>query len=222
MTIFWLLPLCGMPVWGEIASLILLCLFLVAFSSRCDHVWFSLLVIFICIIISYCYFYFYQRYYWFHHLNTSGLGLDIWWHNGKRDPSIDEYLQMCAYKTGTLARMSAKIRWVWAWCVRVFMRCVRAVQMCLQDPHARPRERQDQVSLYTCLYALTNVNIWIRVHGMGLLMRFFIFNYLLIFYINFNFVFSSAVVCGGTHGQVEAFGRFAEAIGVAFQIQDGI
>jgi geranylgeranyl pyrophosphate synthase len=70
-----------------------------------------------------------------------GQGLDIWWHNGKKDPSIPEYLQMCAYKTGTLARMSAKI---------------------------------------------------------------------------------SAVVSGANAKQVDAFGRFAEAIGVAFQIQDDL
>jgi len=38
-----------------------------------------------------------------------GQGLDIWWHNGNRNPSIDEYLQMCAYKTGTLARLSARL-----------------------------------------------------------------------------------------------------------------
>lgn len=41
-----------------------------------------------------------------------GQALDIAWHRGERDPtdiSEDEYLQMCAYKTGTLARMSAKM-----------------------------------------------------------------------------------------------------------------
>jgi geranylgeranyl pyrophosphate synthase len=38
-----------------------------------------------------------------------GQGLDIWWHSGKKNPSVNEYLQMCAYKTGTLARLSAKI-----------------------------------------------------------------------------------------------------------------
>ncbi|KAL6058646.1 Polyprenyl synthetase family protein [Balamuthia mandrillaris] len=38
-----------------------------------------------------------------------GQGLDIWWHNGGKMPSVDEYLQMCAYKTGTLARLSAKL-----------------------------------------------------------------------------------------------------------------
>ena len=38
-----------------------------------------------------------------------GQGFDIWWHAGNKEPTIDEYLQMCAYKTGTLARMSAKL-----------------------------------------------------------------------------------------------------------------
>ncbi|MFH1247122.1 MAG: polyprenyl synthetase family protein [Candidatus Micrarchaeota archaeon] len=39
-----------------------------------------------------------------------GQGMDIWWHRGnKHDVSEDEYLQMCAYKTGTLARMAAKL-----------------------------------------------------------------------------------------------------------------
>ncbi len=39
-----------------------------------------------------------------------GQGMDIWWHKGEKyDVSEDEYLQMCAYKTGTLARMSAKL-----------------------------------------------------------------------------------------------------------------
>ena len=39
-----------------------------------------------------------------------GQAMDIWWHNGKvRDLKEDQYLQMCAYKTGTLARMSAKL-----------------------------------------------------------------------------------------------------------------
>ena len=38
-----------------------------------------------------------------------GQGYDIWWHNGKKNPSVDEYLQMCAFKTGTLARLSAKL-----------------------------------------------------------------------------------------------------------------
>lgn len=63
-----------------------------------------------------------------------GQGLDIWWHNGKKEPNVQEYLQardlthsriskkkktytnaqptsaqMCAYKTGTLARLSSKM-----------------------------------------------------------------------------------------------------------------
>jgi geranylgeranyl pyrophosphate synthase len=28
-----------------------------------------------------------------------GQGFDIWWHTGKGNPNVDEYLQMCAYKT---------------------------------------------------------------------------------------------------------------------------
>ncbi len=39
-----------------------------------------------------------------------GQGMDIWWHKGKKlNVKEEEYLQMCAYKTGTLARMSAKL-----------------------------------------------------------------------------------------------------------------
>ncbi|MBU5557748.1 MAG: polyprenyl synthetase family protein [Candidatus Aenigmarchaeota archaeon] len=41
-----------------------------------------------------------------------GQATDIAWHNGMANADTlteDEYLQMCAYKTGTLARMSAKI-----------------------------------------------------------------------------------------------------------------
>jgi len=39
-----------------------------------------------------------------------GQGIDIWWHKGKKeDITEEEYLQMCAYKTGTLARMAAKL-----------------------------------------------------------------------------------------------------------------
>jgi len=38
-----------------------------------------------------------------------GQGTDIFWHSGKADDIEErEYLQMCAFKTGTLARMSAK------------------------------------------------------------------------------------------------------------------
>lgn len=32
----------------------------------------------------------------------------------------------------------------------------------------------------------------------------------------------SALVSGGNVQQIEAFGKFAESIGIAFQIQDGI
>jgi geranylgeranyl pyrophosphate synthase len=71
-----------------------------------------------------------------------GQGMDIWWHSGKgNDPNTQQYLQMCAFKTGTLARLSAKL---------------------------------------------------------------------------------AALVCGATAQQVEAIGKFAETIGVAFQIQDDI
>jgi len=73
-----------------------------------------------------------------------GQGLDIWWHGAQEteaDPTIEQYLQMCAYKTGTLARMSAKL---------------------------------------------------------------------------------SALICKASPQQVDAIGRFAESIGVAFQIQDDI
>lgn len=72
----------------------------------------------------------------------AGQGLDIWWHKGKKYTiSEQEYLQMCAYKTGTLARLSAKL---------------------------------------------------------------------------------GATLGRGTDEQIEALGRFAETIGVAFQIQDDI
>ena len=38
-----------------------------------------------------------------------GQGMDITWHRGMCSPSsVDEYLQMCAFKTGTLARVAAK------------------------------------------------------------------------------------------------------------------
>lgn len=37
-----------------------------------------------------------------------GQGMDIFWHGGNSVPGVDEYLQMCAFKTGTLARMAAK------------------------------------------------------------------------------------------------------------------
>jgi geranylgeranyl pyrophosphate synthase len=39
-----------------------------------------------------------------------GQGLDIWWHKGKVENVTEkQYLQMCSFKTGTLARMSAKL-----------------------------------------------------------------------------------------------------------------
>lgn len=43
-----------------------------------------------------------------------GQGLDICWHSKQlhdhsREPSVENYLQMCANKTGALARMSAKL-----------------------------------------------------------------------------------------------------------------
>jgi geranylgeranyl pyrophosphate synthase len=38
-----------------------------------------------------------------------GQGIDIYWHNGGEIINEELYLQMCALKTGTLARMSAKL-----------------------------------------------------------------------------------------------------------------
>lgn len=39
-----------------------------------------------------------------------GQGLDIWWHKGEKDGVTEkQYLQMCSCKTGTLARMAAKL-----------------------------------------------------------------------------------------------------------------
>jgi len=40
-----------------------------------------------------------------------GQGLDIWWHQSGDHPTPDDkqYLQMCAYKTGVLARLSARL-----------------------------------------------------------------------------------------------------------------
>jgi len=38
-----------------------------------------------------------------------GQGLDIWWHQGHAMPNDQQYLQMCAYKTGVLARLSARL-----------------------------------------------------------------------------------------------------------------
>lgn len=43
-------------------------------------------------------------------LNLSiGQGMDIHWHNGGDHLDEDQYIQMCKLKTGTLARMSAKL-----------------------------------------------------------------------------------------------------------------
>ncbi|UCD07325.1 MAG: polyprenyl synthetase family protein [Candidatus Aenigmatarchaeota archaeon] len=71
-----------------------------------------------------------------------GQGLDIWWHKGKADGITEkQYLQMCSCKTGTLARMAAKL---------------------------------------------------------------------------------AVALSGGTEEQEEKIGRFAESIGIAFQIQDDI
>jgi geranylgeranyl diphosphate synthase type I len=39
-----------------------------------------------------------------------GQALDIWWHKGRASGVTEEqYLQMCAYKTGTLARLAARL-----------------------------------------------------------------------------------------------------------------
>ena len=41
---------------------------------------------------------------------SMGQAMDIWWHHGKKfDVSENEYLQMVVYKTGVLARFSAKL-----------------------------------------------------------------------------------------------------------------
>ena len=44
-------------------------------------------------------------------INVSvGQALDIWWHKGKAGSVTEkQYLQMCAYKTGTLARLAARL-----------------------------------------------------------------------------------------------------------------
>jgi len=74
-----------------------------------------------------------------------GQGLDICWHKGgmgvDKEPNINDYLLMCANKTGGLSRMRAKL---------------------------------------------------------------------------------GATMCGATNEQVEAFGKFAESVGIAFQIQDDL
>lgn len=44
-----------------------------------------------------------------------GQGADIYWHKGNADKiREEEYLQMCAFKTGTLARMAAKLAVIFA------------------------------------------------------------------------------------------------------------
>ncbi len=41
---------------------------------------------------------------------SAGQAMDIWWHKGKASAITEkQYLQMCAYKTGTLARLSARL-----------------------------------------------------------------------------------------------------------------
>ena len=39
----------------------------------------------------------------------AGQAMDIWWHKGNANPTEKQYMQMCAYKTGTLARMSGRL-----------------------------------------------------------------------------------------------------------------
>jgi geranylgeranyl diphosphate synthase type I len=39
----------------------------------------------------------------------AGQAMDIWWHKGNSNPTEAQYMQMCTYKTGTLARMSARL-----------------------------------------------------------------------------------------------------------------
>jgi geranylgeranyl diphosphate synthase type I len=38
----------------------------------------------------------------------AGQAMDIWWHKGNTSPTENQYMQMCAYKTGTLARAAAR------------------------------------------------------------------------------------------------------------------
>jgi geranylgeranyl diphosphate synthase type I len=41
---------------------------------------------------------------------SAGQAMDIWWHKGRASAvTEDQYLQMCAYKTGTLARLAARL-----------------------------------------------------------------------------------------------------------------
>ena len=39
----------------------------------------------------------------------TGQAMDIWWHKGKDQITEDQYCQMCANKTGTLARLAARL-----------------------------------------------------------------------------------------------------------------
>lgn len=43
-----------------------------------------------------------------------GQALDIWWHKKKTIPSEKQYMQMCAWKTGTLLRMAARLAGLFA------------------------------------------------------------------------------------------------------------
>jgi geranylgeranyl diphosphate synthase type I len=38
----------------------------------------------------------------------AGQAMDIWWHRGNENPNEAQYMQMCAYKTGTLSRTVAR------------------------------------------------------------------------------------------------------------------
>ena len=38
-----------------------------------------------------------------------GQGTDIYWHKGEGSPTEQQYLQMCAFKTGTLARLAGRL-----------------------------------------------------------------------------------------------------------------
>lgn len=38
----------------------------------------------------------------------AGQAMDIWWHRGNENPTEAQYMQMCAYKTGTLSRTAVR------------------------------------------------------------------------------------------------------------------
>ena len=38
----------------------------------------------------------------------AGQAMDIWWHRGNENPNEAQYMQMCAYKTGTLSRTAVR------------------------------------------------------------------------------------------------------------------